>query len=166
MLVLECNFHVGFKQVPTNVRMTRGKIEGGGFPFKSFFLWKWELFTVLKLTKCYNFTHPNLHDITLLNVTPSLISWNPREQMFSMHISLLVVTFTSHIIMDLDTKAIHQSQTSHCHYCNVTLCYSIMLHVCYIDSLLSHIHDNTKYLLNTTCTLVCKRRERGYLEKL
>ena len=37
MLVLECNFHVGFKQVPTNVRMTRGKIEGGGFPFKSFF---------------------------------------------------------------------------------------------------------------------------------
>ena len=36
--------------------------------------------------------HPNLHNVTLRNVTPSLISQNPRERTCSVLISLFVVT--------------------------------------------------------------------------
>ena len=40
---------------------------------------------------------PNLCNVTLHNVTPFLISPNYRERMCSIQISLLVVTFPSHI---------------------------------------------------------------------
>ena len=39
--------------------------------------------------------HPKLCNINLHNVTHSLISQNPREQMFIVQISLLIVTFLS-----------------------------------------------------------------------
>ena len=39
--------------------------------------------------------HPKLHDINLHNTTHSLISWNPRERMFVVQISLLIVIFFS-----------------------------------------------------------------------
>ena len=37
--------------------------------------------------------HPKLHNIKLHNVTRFLISWNPREPIFVVQISLLIVTF-------------------------------------------------------------------------
>jgi hypothetical protein len=39
--------------------------------------------------------HPKLFNINLHNVTHSLISRNPRERMFEVQISLLIVTFLS-----------------------------------------------------------------------
>jgi hypothetical protein len=39
--------------------------------------------------------HPKLHNINIHNVTHSLISRNPREHMFVVQISLLIVTFLS-----------------------------------------------------------------------
>ena len=69
MLVLECNFHVGFKQVPTNVRMTRGKIEGGGFPFKSIFFCGNE--SSLRFSNLQSVV--TLHTLTSM-ISPSLMS--------------------------------------------------------------------------------------------
>ena len=40
--------------------------------------------------------HPNLNNITLNNVTPTLTSWKPRKPTCSIYISLLVVTSRSH----------------------------------------------------------------------
>ena len=48
--------------------------------------------------------HSKLCNINLLNVAPSLVSRNPREHMFSFSISLLVVTFPSHISHILTLK--------------------------------------------------------------
>ena len=45
--------------------------------------------------------HPKLHNINLHNVTHSLISQNPREWMFVIQISLLIVTFLSLISQNL-----------------------------------------------------------------
>ena len=41
--------------------------------------------------------HPRLHNINLRNIIHSLITQNPREWMFIVPISLLIVTFLSHI---------------------------------------------------------------------
>ena len=45
----------------------------------------------------------------LCNVTPSLISQNPRNRMCSTQISFLVITFPSHISWVLTSKTIHQN---------------------------------------------------------
>ena len=39
--------------------------------------------------------HPKLHNINIRNATYSLISKNPRERMFLVQISLLIVKFLS-----------------------------------------------------------------------
>jgi hypothetical protein len=39
--------------------------------------------------------HPKLRNISLHNVTHSLMSQNPRERIFVVHISLYIVTFLS-----------------------------------------------------------------------
>ena len=49
------------------------------------------------LTTIFVYTHPKLRNTNLHNVTHSLISRNPRERMFVVQISLLIVTFLSHI---------------------------------------------------------------------
>ena len=82
--------------------------------------------------------HLNLHNNTLLNVTPSLRSWNPRERTFSIRISLLVVTFPSHIsrVLTLMKQPIKEFKPHACtHHIVITiiiamstLCYSIMPH--------------------------------------
>ena len=110
--------------------------------------------------------HPNLCNITLLNVTLSLISQKPRERMFSVQISFLIVTFASHVswvsTLKQSTKDFKPHARTHhvvivviiCHYCcNVD--FVLFRNVIrYIDSLLSCIHVNTTHLLNITCTLV------------
>ena len=50
---------------------------------------------LLSSTKKLISIHPKLHNTNLHNVTHSLISQNPREQMFVVQISLLIVTFLS-----------------------------------------------------------------------
>ena len=70
--------------------------------------------------------HPNL-----CNVTPILMSQNPKERICSVWISLLVVT----LLCNVDFVFFH----------NVT---------CYTTSLLSCIHVNTTNLLNIMCTMV------------
>ena len=95
---------------------------------------------------------------TYTNVTPSLISQNPRER-----ITLLVVTCLSHISQIFDITSFHQifqithSHASrhwhHYHYSNVDF---VLFHniPCDTDSLLSCIHANFAHLFNTRCTLV------------
>ena len=55
---------------------------------------------VLSQISCFH-VHPKLHNINLHNVTHYLISWNPRECMFIVRISLLIVTFLSLISQNL-----------------------------------------------------------------
>ena len=50
---------------------------------------------------------PNLQNVTFCNVIPSLISRNPRVWMCSVQISLLVVTFPSHLSWVLHTSSCH-----------------------------------------------------------
>ena len=50
---------------------------------------------------CANQLNPNLCNINLHNVTLSLISYNPREWMFVVQMSLLIVTFLSLISQKL-----------------------------------------------------------------
>ena len=49
----------------------------------------------------YSKVHPKLRNINFHNVTHSLISWHPRERMFVVQISLLIVTFLSLISRNL-----------------------------------------------------------------
>jgi hypothetical protein len=94
--------------------------------------------------------HPNLH-----NVTPPLISPNPREQMCSVSISLLVITIpliyhvcrhhtnppkqfkphacTHHVVVII---------MIYCYYYNVDFGLFHTTITCYIDHLLSRIHVN------------------------
>ena len=84
--------------------------------------------------------HLNLRNVTFCNVTPSLISWNTRERMCSVEISLLCCHTSLSYIIGSDIKIIHSrkqttwSHWSRCHHCIIiiiiiailTLCYSIM----------------------------------------
>ena len=108
--------------------------------------------------------HLHLHNVTLCNATPSLISCNPRNICARFKHPSLLSRFPLIYIMFL-TLIIHQrskttrSYTScchHCHYkhyCNVG---SVLFHdvTLYTNSLLSCIHVNTTNILNIMCTLV------------
>ena len=73
--------------------------------------------------------HPKLRNINPHNVTHSLISWNPREQMFVVHISLLIVTFLSLISRIFVINANHQRSQptpSHCDMCQYVECHLLI----------------------------------------
>ena len=57
--------------------------------------------------------HPKLHYIYLHNVTHSLISQHPRERMFVVQISLLIVTFLSLITWNLSLMQTTQEVNPH-----------------------------------------------------
>ena len=66
-------------------------------------------------------------NITILNVTTSLISHNPRERMFSLQISLLVVTFPSHISWILTLKCSTKEFKPHVHMHHVVIIVIIVI---------------------------------------
>ena len=59
--------------------------------------------------------HPKLRNINLHNVTHLLISGNPREQMFVVQISFLIVTFRSLISQNLSLMQTTKEVNSHPH---------------------------------------------------
>ena len=74
--------------------------------------------------------HSNLRNSNLHNVIHSLISWNPREGIFVVQISLLTVTFLSLILRIFVINANHQSSRptpSHCVMCRYVECYLLLL---------------------------------------
>jgi hypothetical protein len=76
-----------------------------------------------------SFVHPKLRNINLHNVTHSLISRMHRERMFVVQISLLIVTFLSHISQNV-TNANHprsQPTPSHCAMCQHVECLLLLL---------------------------------------
>jgi hypothetical protein len=74
--------------------------------------------------------HPKLLDINPHNVTQSSIFRNPRERMFVVQISLLIVTFLSLISQKFVSNANHarsQPTHSHCAMCQHVECYLLLL---------------------------------------
>jgi hypothetical protein len=66
------------------------------------------------LVQCWGLlVHPYLCNINFNNVTHSLISWNPREWMFVVQISFLIVTFLSLISYILSLMQTTQEVNSH-----------------------------------------------------
>lgn len=114
LLVLECGFHVGVKQVPTNVRMTCGKFEGGDFLFYFIFvkiessLWHSKLQSVVTL-----YTLTSIMPLPLLYFE---ILGNKCSQFESPSFCRIYLA----CIMDFDVIIVIIVM--------VTLCYSIMLH--------------------------------------
>jgi hypothetical protein len=82
---------------------------------------------------------------------------NPRKHIFSIYISLLIVTCSSNISCFPTLKVIHQriqtthSRTSQYHHYDVDFVL-FLNNTCYTNSLLSRIHVNFTLLLNITCT--------------
>ena len=73
--------------------------------------------------------HPELRNVNHHNVTHSLISWNPREWMFVVQISLLTVTFFFVYITNFVINANHQrshSTPSHCIMCQHVKCHLLI----------------------------------------
>jgi len=73
--------------------------------------------------------HPKLCNINPHNVTHSLISWNLREQMFVVRISLLIVTFLSLISWNLWLMQTTQEVNPHprCVVCQHVECQLLIL---------------------------------------
>ena len=66
-----------------------------------------------KIWKTKSPIHPKLYNINLHNVTHSLISQNPRERMFVVQISPLIVTFLSLISQNLSLMQTTQAVNPH-----------------------------------------------------
>ena len=76
------------------------------------------------------YVHPKLCNINPHNVTQSLISLNPRERMFVIQISLLIVTVLSLISRIFVIYANHQRSQptpTHCAMCQYMKCHLILL---------------------------------------
>ena len=74
--------------------------------------------------------HPKLRNINLHNIAHSLIFWKPRERMFAVSTSLLIVTFLSLISWIVVIDANHQrSQSTLLHYtrCQYVECHFLLL---------------------------------------
>jgi hypothetical protein len=89
--------------------------------------------------------HPKLHNINLHNVTHSLISQNPRERMFEVQISLLIVTFLSLISQNLSLMQITQEINPHPHIApcvnmwSVTFLFFFLYHLLNVCACVRHI---------------------------
>ena len=68
-----------------------------------------QIFTIVT----YLVVHPKLLDVNLQNVTHSLISQNPRERMFLVQFSLLIVTILSLISRTFPIKCKSSKMSSH-----------------------------------------------------
>jgi hypothetical protein len=97
--------------------------------------------------------YDNLRNATLRNVTLSLVSPSPRERMYSVQISLLVVTF--HISWDLTIESSANYFKPHirthhivitaiimCHYCNVGYVWFHECHTLHYISIITHPCEN------------------------
>ena len=114
-----------------------------------------------------------MYNITFHNVTPSLISRNPRKQMCSIknllpccHISLSYIMgfYIELIHQRIQTTRLHASRCHRCCFCSADFVYSIISHT--TNSLLSCIHANTTDLFNIICSLVATSVVLGRLEYL
>ena len=78
----------------------------------------------------FKLTHLKLCNINLHNVTHSLISQNPRERMFVVQISLLIVTFLSlisRILSLMQTTKEVNPHPLHCAICQYMECHLLIL---------------------------------------
>ena len=104
-------------------------------------------------------TCSRVRNINLLTITPSLISQNPRDRMFTVETPLLVVTFPSYVIWVLTLKQTTKelkphTHTSWCHHFNNVNFVVFHNITYYTNPLLSRIHVNITQLPNITHTLV------------
>ena len=80
---------------------------------------------------------PKLHNINPHNVTHSLISQNPREQMFIVQISLLIVTFLYLYITEFVINANHQRNQPtplHCAMCYMwSVAFLFLFFLCHLS---------------------------------
>jgi hypothetical protein len=74
------------------------------------------IFSGLTPMNAYSLIQPKLRNINLHNVTHSLISQNPRERMFVVQISLLVVTLLSLISWNLSLMQTTKEANPHPHF--------------------------------------------------
>ena len=74
--------------------------------------------------------HPKLHSINFHNVTHSLVSQNPRERMFIVQISFLIVIFLFIIscnLLSMQTTKEVKHTPSHCAVCQHVECLLLLL---------------------------------------
>ena len=101
--------------------------------YSSHSIWIWGIFHIVLLvpqTLLWIWIHPKLHNFNLHYVTRSLISWNPRERMCMVQISLLIVSCLSLISHVFVINANHQrSQPTllHCATCQYVECHLLIL---------------------------------------
>ena len=108
------------------------------------------------------YLHPDLCNITLLNITPSLKSSTPRGNGCAQFKFPSLLSHFSLIYHGFWLKIIHQRiQTNARMHHVVIIVIIVMLTLCdspkathYTKFLLSHIHVNTTNLFNISCTLV------------
>ena len=123
--------------------------------------------------------HPKLCNINPHNIPHSLVSRKPRERMFVVQISLLVVTFLSLISQVLSLVQATKEVNSHPRIALCVNMWSVFFFfffflsgvdhtnederkmnskfhsvTCYTNSIVSRIHVNTKKVRNIMCTLV------------
>ena len=110
--------------------------------------------------------YPNLCNVTQCNPTPSLTSQNPREQMCSIYIFLLAVTFPSHISWVLTLKKSSKECKAHSHTHHIviiamlTVCHSTMSN----DTLISYHHASMLTLQTSVISrALCMPQVRVYL---
>ena len=99
-----------------------------------FFVNRFHTSKIIHISKTIKQVHSKLRNINLLNVTPSLISQNPKEWLFLIQISHLYTFIPNYchiflpLIMSFDiiinyqrihTTRSHASRCHHCSYCNV-----------------------------------------------
>ena len=91
--------------------------------------------------------HPELHNINLHNATHSLISRNPREWMFIVQISLLIVKFLTLISFFLSLLQTIKEVNPHPHIAPCVNMWSVFFfcHLLNIDACICHITWTAKW---------------------
>ena len=90
---------------------------------------KWTTWDLERLQTCHRIYTLNSHNVNFQNVTYSLISRNPRNRMFLVEISLLIIVFLSLMsqkwsLMQLPKKLTHALALRHVSTCGVSPSYS------------------------------------------